>query len=118
MIIFEDGTWLCDEDTTAPAGAMVINDNTRLAEEIKQHARVKLVAPVNVSDSLDDVQVIPINDRRDEILSELDRLDMQAVRPLRAIAAGTATETDKRKLKTLEEQATQLRTELANITAE
>ena len=52
------------------------------------------------------------------ILAELDHLDLQAVRPLRAIAAGTATETDRQKLTEIEEQVAQLRQELANITAE
>ncbi len=119
MIIFEDGSWLCGEDeTTVPDGAMIINDDTRLASEIMQYPKVRLISPTNEFGDLDNIQVVPIEDRRSVILAELDRLDLQAVRPLRAIAAGTATETDKQKLIALEEQATQLREELANITAE
>lgn len=119
MIIFKDGSWLCGEDeTTIPDEAMIIGDNTRLAEKIKQYAKVRLISPTNDFGDIDNIQVIPIEDRRSVILAELDRLDLQAVRPLRAIAAGTATEADKQKLIALEEQATQLRQELANITAE
>jgi hypothetical protein len=119
MIIYEDGSWLCGEDeTTIPDGAMIISDNTRLADEIKQYAKVRLMSPTNGFADLDSIQVIPIEDRHSVILAELDRLDLQAVRPLRAIAAGTATETDRKKLAEIEEQAVQLRQELANITAE
>lgn len=119
MIVFEDGSWLCGEDeTTIPDGAMRIGDNTRLAEEIMQYPKVRLISPTNNFGDIDGIQVVPIEDRHSVILTELDRLDLQAVRPLRAIAAGTATETDKQKLIALEEQAAQLRQELANITAE
>lgn len=119
MIVFEDGSWLCGEDeTTVPDGAMIIDDNTRLADEIKQYAKVRLILPANDFDDFDNIQIVPIEDRYSAILTELDRLDLQAVRPLRAIAAGTATEADKQKLIALEEQATQLREELASITAE
>lgn len=119
MIIFEDGSWLCGEDeTTIPDGAMIISDNARLADEIKQYAKVRLLSPTNDFDDFDNIQVVPIEDRHRVILAELDHLDLQAVRPLRAIAAGTAIETDRKKLAEIEEQAAQLREELANITAE
>lgn len=119
MIIFEDGSWLCGEDeTTIPDVAMIIGDNTRLAEEIKQYAKVRLISSTNDFGNINNIQVVPIEDRHSVILAELDRLDLQVVRPLRAIAAGTATEADRQKLIALEEQATQLRQELANITAE
>lgn len=119
MIIFEDGSWLCGEDeTTVPDGVMIINDDTRLANEIMRYPKVRLISPTNDFGDLDNIQVIPIENRRSVILAELDHLDLQAVRPLRAIAAGTSTETDKQKLIALEEQAAQLRQELANITAE
>ncbi len=119
MIIFEDGSWLGGEDeTTIPDGAMIIGDDTRLADEIKQYPKVRLMSPTDDFDDIDNIQVVPIEDRHRVILAELDHLDLQAVRPLRAIAAGTATEADRQKLIDLEEQATQLREELANITAE
>lgn len=114
MIIFEDGSWLCGEDeTTIPDGAMIIGDDTRLADEIKQYPKVRLDF-----DDIDNIQVVPIEDKHRVILAELGRLDLQAVRPLRAIAAGTATDTDRQKLTEIEEQVAQLRQELANITAE
>ena len=119
MIIFEDGRWLCGEDETiVPNGAMIIGDDTRLADEIMRYPKVRLISPTNDFDDIDNIQVVPIEDRHRVILAELDHLDLQAVRPLRAIAAGTATEADRQKLIDLEEQATQLRQELANITAE
>lgn len=118
MIIFEDGSWLCgDDETTIPDGAMIIGDDTRLADAIMQYPKVRLILPADGLDDIDNVQVVPIEDNRYRvILAELDRLDLQAVRPLRAIAAGTATETDRKKLAEIEEQAAQLRQELVNIT--
>lgn len=119
MIIFEDGSWLCGEDETIiPDGAMIIGDDTRLADEIKQYPKVRLMSPTDDFDDIDNIQVVPIEDRHRLIIAELDHLDLQAVRPLRAIAAGTAIETDRKKLAEIEEQAAQLREELANITAE
>ncbi len=119
MIVFEDGSWLCGEDETiVPDGAIIISDNTRLAEEIMRYPKVRLISPTNDFGDIDGIQVVPIEDKHSVILAELDRLDLQAVRPLRAITAGTATEADRQKLIALEEQATQLREELANITAE
>ena len=50
-----------------------------------------------------------------QIHSELDALDNQAVRPLRAIANGTATNFDIQKLSELEMQAALLRAELATL---
>lgn len=50
--------------------------------------------------------------RREQIKAELSALDLQAVRPLRAIAAGTATDADHAKLADLEAQAEKLRAEL------
>lgn len=117
MIVFKDGSWLCGEDeSTIPDGAMIIGDDTQLADAIMQYPKVRLILPANGLDDIDNVQVVPIEDRHRVILAELDRLDLRAVRPLRAIAAGTATETDRQKLTEIEEQAAQLRQELANIT--
>ena len=50
-----------------------------------------------------------------DIKNQLTALDLQAVRPLRAIAAGTATEEDREKLAELEAQAEGLRVELKTI---
>lgn len=116
MIVYNDGTWECgaDEDA-APENAVILPDDSAVAQQIRQYERVQLIG---LTDNNDDIQVVPLEDRHTAILAELDRLDLQAVRPLRAIAAGTATETDRKKLAKIEEQAVQLRQELANITAE
>lgn len=51
--------------------------------------------------------------RIQEIKSELYELDLQAIRPLRAILAGTQTDEDLEKLKEIENQAAELRVTLA-----
>ena len=50
-----------------------------------------------------------------EVKQQLLELDLQAVRPLRAIAAGTATDKDKSRLAEIEGQAEALRAEIANF---
>ena len=57
----------------------------------------------------------PVAARRADILRELDAIDMQSVRPLRAKLAGTATAEDEARLASLEAQAQTLRTELAGL---
>lgn len=116
MIVYSDGTWECgaDEDA-APENGVILPDDSAVAQQIRQYERVQLIG---LTDNNDDIQVVPLEDRHTAILAELDRLDLQAVRPLRAIAAGTATDADRQKLTEIEEQAVQLRQELANITAE
>ena len=114
MIVYSDGTWVCgaDEDA-APENAVILPDDSAVAQQIRQYERVQLIVS---ADNSDNIQVIPLKDRHRVILAELDRMDLQAVRPLRAIVAGTATETDRQKLTEIEEQVAQLREELANIT--
>lgn len=112
MIVFNDGTWLCGEDEmTLPDGAIRIDDNSNVAQKIMQYERVQLLMLENATD----IQVKPVIDRCSEIFTELEKLDLQAVRPMRAIMAGTATDIDKQKLTAIEEQASRLREELANI---
>ena len=53
--------------------------------------------------------------RISEIKSELQRLDLESVRPLRAINAGTDTAEDRDKLAELDSQAEALRQELATL---
>ena len=50
-----------------------------------------------------------------ELKLELDNLDLKTVRPLRAINAGTATPDDENYLKILEQQAQNIREELAKL---
>jgi len=54
-------------------------------------------------------------ERVSEIKSELQRLDSESVRPLRAINAGTDTAEDRDKLAELDSQAEVLRKELENL---
>ena len=53
--------------------------------------------------------------RINEIKSELQRLDLESVRPLRAINAGTDTEEDRDKLARLDAEAETLRNELSGL---
>ena len=53
--------------------------------------------------------------RKQEILSQLNNIDLQTVRPLRAKVNGTATIFDEEKLTSLETQATTLRAELTAL---
>jgi hypothetical protein len=54
-------------------------------------------------------------ERRAEIISRLSAIDTESVRPLRAIADGTATDFDRQKLAAAEAEAAELRAELASI---
>ena len=50
-----------------------------------------------------------------KLKQQLSELDLQAVRPLRAIAAGTATDEDKSRLAEIESKAEALRAEIAEL---
>ena len=54
-------------------------------------------------------------DRRKEILAELDEIDRESIRPLRAIDNGDDTTEDHQKLIDLEARAVELRTEMAGL---
>lgn len=53
--------------------------------------------------------------RRAAIMTRLDQIDAESVRPLRAHIAGSATSADDDKLKTLDEEARGLRQELSTL---
>ena len=53
--------------------------------------------------------------RAAEIAREFAAIDRERVRPLAAIVAGVGTDEDKSRLKALEEEAAQLRAELADM---
>ena len=53
--------------------------------------------------------------RISELKEQLDSLDTQTVRPLRAIVSGTDTEYDHTKLENIEAQAEEIRRELAEL---
>lgn len=106
MIVYSDGSWECGADEEKISdGATIIDDNSSTAQQIRQHTRV----------SITDGIVKAISDRKDEIAAELDSLDLKAVRPLRAIAAGTANEQDHSILVDIETKAKELRKELSEI---
>lgn len=55
--------------------------------------------------------------RRKELVEELDNIDLKTIRALRAMSAGTGTEADKKKLEDLEEQAAEIRQQLKELGA-
>ena len=114
MIIYADGNWQTDSnhpdsDFSGGKAVYVIPYDSALADKIISSSSAVTII---TDDSGVPVDAVPIVDRRGEIISELEKLDLKAVRPLRAIAAGTATESDRRMLSEIEEQAVKLREEL------
>ena len=115
MIIYSDGTWEVGADESViPSGATVLSDDSPAAQKIREYDRVKLIPSENSSE---EAEVSPIKNEQAEIFAKLEELDLQAVRPLRAIVAGTATETDRQKLSEIEAEVKKLRKEIG-ITAE
>lgn len=55
------------------------------------------------------------NQRKAEIFARLSAIDLETVRPLRAVTAGAGTEYDTNKLAALEAEAKELRDELATL---
>ena len=109
MIVYSDGSWECGADEEKISdGATIIDDNSSTAQQIRQHTRV----------SITDGIVKAISDRQGEIVAELDALDLRAIRPLRAIAAGTATEADRRKVAEIETEAKKLRKKIGTTAEE
>lgn len=126
MIIFENKSW--QTDTSNPDGnylegidceqpKWVIPDGSELAGKIMSMPYWK---PVEDKEG-QLVDIIPIEphvndeERIAQLKSELDEIDRQAVRPLRAIAAGTDTEEDHEVLKDLEEQTEEIRQQIAEL---
>ena len=116
MIIYSDGTWEVGADESViPSGATVLSDDSPAAQKIREYDRVKLIPSENSSE---EVEVSPIKNEQAEIFAKLEELDLQAVRPLRAIVAGTATETDRQKLSEIEAEVKKLRKEIGIIAEE
>lgn len=126
MIIFENGTW--QTDTSAPdtnylegidceQPKWVVPDDSALAGKIMS---TPYWEPVEDEEG-QLVDIIPTESPvtdEEKILSikkQLDEIDRQAIRPLRAIAAGTDTEEDRDILANLEQQAAELRQQLAAL---
>lgn len=129
MLIFENGGW--QTSTESPDGnylagtdekqpKWVVHDNSEVAAKIMSAARPW--TPVeDENGGLVDIIETPLSQdelnhqRAEEIKRQLAELDSQAIRPLRAIMAGTATGEDTEKLREIEAQAEILRSELAEL---
>ena len=125
MIVFENGGWQTDSEhpddnwlegrSDLEQPKFVIPDNSELAIKIQTIQNPKFVIDDN-GELTDIVKGDPTNEQKMQCLKQqLAELDLQAVRPLRAIAAGTATDEDKSRLTEIELQAETLRSEIANL---
>lgn len=126
MIIFENKTW--QTSTSAPdtnylegidceQPKWVIPDDSELAGKIMSTPYWKPVEDAN-GELIDIIlEKLPVTDEERilQLKSELDEIDRLAIRPLRAIAAGTDTEEDREILADLEQQAAELRRQLDEL---
>ena len=124
MIVFANGIWQTDSDhpddnwldgLECEQPEWVIPDNSPLASKITSLGYIEPVT--NEHGELIDVKSPePTTEQKiAEFKQQLAELDLQAVRPLRAIAAGTATDEDKSRLAGIEGQAKALRAEIAEM---
>lgn len=129
MLVFENGAWQTSTEspdtnyldgTNEMQPRWVVHDNSEVAAKIMSAARPWI--PVeDENGELIDITEIPLSQdelnqqRADEIKYQLAELDNQAIRPLRAILAGTSTDEDTDKLREIEAQAAALRAELAEL---
>lgn len=112
----EKGRWLIPAFATTVAPPDTIDTKYRVFENEAWHYRDIPIAPVPEPISVPQVvEETPEQQRKKEILSLLDVLDLQSIRPLRAIANGTQTAADTEKLAFLDEQARLLRDELSSL---
>ena len=131
MIIFEDGTYqmtnghpddnyLAGIDCKQPK--WVVDDNSELARKILSTSYWEPVEDEN--GNLIDIDVTIVEavaleqsdeEKIEELKAQLDEIDRQAIRPLRAIATGTETEEDTKILADLETQAEEIRAEIAKL---
>lgn len=124
MIIFKNGCWQTDSDhpddnwldgLECEQPEWVIPDNSPIASKITSLGDVEPVT--NEHGELIDVKSPePTAEQKiSKLKQQLSALDLQAVRPLRAIAAGMATDEDKSRLVEIEGQAEALRAEIAEM---
>lgn len=127
MIIFEDHSYqittgspeenyLAGLDCEQPK--WVVKDGSELAGKILSNRYWEPVEDEN-GNLIDIVPIEPpeiprsAEEQTEELKNRLDEIDRQAIRPLRAIAAGTATDEDRRILAELEAQAKEIRAQMA-----
>ncbi|MDE6724524.1 MAG: hypothetical protein K2J79_02870 [Ruminiclostridium sp.] len=126
MIIFENKTWqtsTSEPDTNYLEGIdceqpkWVVPDNSELTGKIMSTPYWKPVEDGNgqLVDIIPEEPPVTDEERIAQLKSELDEIDRQAIRPLRAIAAGNDTEEDRENLAELEEQAEEIRLQIAKI---
>lgn len=119
MIVFENGGWQTDSEhpddnwlegrSDLEQPKFVIPDNSELAIKIQTIQNPKFVVDDN-GELTDIVEGDLTNEQKIQVLKQqLDHLDLQAVRPLRAIVAGTATDEDTTRLTAIENLAASLR---------
>lgn len=132
MIIFENKTWQMnpafpnsdfwsnDSSENEDKPKWIVPDDSPLAEKIISTSNWEAVEDEN-GNLIDIVPLIaPISEPSQQekikrLKVELTKIDNQAIRPLRAIAAGTADEDDREVLITLEQQAKEIRMQLSDI---
>ena len=132
MIIFENHTYQVTsgrpnenylEGLECEQPKWVIDDNSELAGKI--FSTLFWEAVEDEDGNLTDIIPAPSlvleqseEDKTAELMERLDEIDRLAIRPLRAIAAGTATDEDREILAELERQAEEIRKELAELSGE
>ena len=99
-----------------PADAVSVTDDEYAALFSAQSAGFSIESDANGTPKAVALPITPASElRRREILLELEQIDLQSVRPLRAKVAGADTTEDERILSELEARASALRTELASL---
>ncbi len=127
MLIFENHSWQISSEsvdtnylagnTDCPQPKWVVHDNSEIAAKV---ISTPFWNPVE-DDNGNLINIIPVDppitdeERILSLKSQLEELDGQAIRPLRAIAAGTGTEEDREILTELEQQAAELRRQIAEL---
>lgn len=98
----------------------VVDDNSELAKKVLSAPCWEPVEDEN--GNLIDIAVVEAAapeqssaEKIEELKVRLDKIDRQAIRPLRAIAAGTATDEDRSILAELETQAEEIRAQMAAL---
>ena len=129
MIVFEDGscqTNSCNPDSNflesfdCEQPKWVVKDGSELAGKILSNRYWDAIEDEN-GNLIDIVPKEPpegtrsAEEQTEELKNRLDEIDRQAIRPLRAIAAGTATDEDRSVLAELEAQAEEIRAQMAEL---
>ena len=129
MIVFEDGscqTNSCNPDSNflesfdCEQPKWVVKDGSELAGKILSNRYWDAIEDEN-GNLIDIVPKEPpegtrsAEEQTEELKNRLDEIDRQAIRPLRAIAAGTATDEDRSVLAELEMQAEEIRAQMAEL---